>query len=603
MTLAPHETTGGARQRLTTVMSADICGYSRLAEVDDAAAVKTVEIVFAIFEKAVADHHGRVFNRAGDGFMAEFPSVANGVAAAQHFIADMRARDTVSPTNPNAKARVGLHVGDVSEQPDGDLLGHGVNIAARLQQEAPPNGIVISLHAVNLVRGKVDAEFRRRGPLALKNIDEPVVAFDVEQVTTLNTIRALKNALTRIRTRGLAPLLIAALFVLTYIVAYQWSSPQPKEPIPIATEIRLQGAAKNVTKASPDSIDERAVRMILQRLATSKHKTDRVIFSLIEANDLDSAIKQLETVYSAAAAKLNATERLEALLELGALCFENNPEKAEAFYQEALDLDPNNFEVHKRLGRLYMGQSAPDKGRHHFETALSFGAPSEEEKLLVEDHLTYVYLHKRETQKAIDEYHKLLQRAKALNSNLIISRIRTNLGISYAMAGKFPEAKDQLVLAMRQQKRYGYDDERARALSGMAFVTRSDEDLEGAYHYTREALEIEKSLGRVTGINENLMSLGELDLQLNRLHDAEIHFAEALRYAHEFNITNGVIISQIGLAVIDVRNGEPEKACTHILAAENADNGGLRYSETLRKNIRETECPFKPLQNELSDLQ
>ena len=139
------------RRRLTTVMAADICGYSRLAEANESAAIKTVEIIFAAFDSIVSAHHGRVFNRAGDGFLAEFPSAADGARAAMAFVNDIKSRDTISPNAPNAKVRVGLHVGDVADQPNGDLLGHGVNIAARLQSEAAPNGILVSLHAVNLV--------------------------------------------------------------------------------------------------------------------------------------------------------------------------------------------------------------------------------------------------------------------------------------------------------------------------------------------------------------------------------------------------------------------------------------------------------------------
>lgn len=184
-----------APRRLTTVVAADICGYSRLAEIDDDAAIRTVNFVRAAFERVVARRRGRLFHAAGDGFLAEFPSAGDGVLAALEFVADMKARDKLSPINPGAQVRAGVHAGDVIEQPDGDLLGHGVNIAARLQAEAEPNGVLVSLAAVNLVRDSVGAQFSRRGPLALRNIDEPVVAFDARPGKSESNWRRLSSRL------------------------------------------------------------------------------------------------------------------------------------------------------------------------------------------------------------------------------------------------------------------------------------------------------------------------------------------------------------------------------------------------------------------------
>jgi len=162
-------------------VATDICGFSRLAEHDETAALATVETIFRVFNEAVDRHRGRVFNRAGDGFLAEFPSAVDGVKASMAFVADIKARNTLSPGALGANVRVGIHVGDVQAKAGGDLMGHGVNVAARLQAEAEPNGILISLSAINLVRNEIDAGFRRRGPLLLRNMSEPVVAFDVDR--------------------------------------------------------------------------------------------------------------------------------------------------------------------------------------------------------------------------------------------------------------------------------------------------------------------------------------------------------------------------------------------------------------------------------------
>src|SRR5262249_52851284 len=111
----------GQSRKLAGIVSIDIAGYSRLAEANEAAALAAVEAVRARIGRAVAAHGGRLFSSAGDGFMLEFPTATGALGAAQ----DIAASD-------GPIVRIGVHLGEVYATESGDMLGHGVNIAARI---------------------------------------------------------------------------------------------------------------------------------------------------------------------------------------------------------------------------------------------------------------------------------------------------------------------------------------------------------------------------------------------------------------------------------------------------------------------------------------
>ncbi len=369
------------RRRLTTVMAADICGYSRLAEINEAAAVKTVEIVFAAFEKIVTQHHGRVFNRAGDGFFAEFPSAADGANAAVAFIDDIKARDTLSPNAPNAQVRVGVHVGDVVDQPNGDLLGHGVNIAARLQSEAEPNGVLISLHAVNLVRDKVDAQFRRRGPMALKNIDEPVVAFDISSSKNKTFLHKITLIASKIRALPKAYSIIFAFSIsallLNYLIAgnvIKKIADLNSETSPESYEEHTFTTAQEILRHKTRSKSEEDFHTnILNRLRLSDEKAKRDAFTLLTNRDYHAALKKLTVDYEDKKPSLSQNETISYLHLLGALSIDRRPDKAKDAYQEILKNNSEDFIAHVRLGEICYYQSNYDCANQSFSKALQIG--------------------------------------------------------------------------------------------------------------------------------------------------------------------------------------------------------------------------------------
>lgn len=158
------------QRKLATIMGIDVAGYSHAAEVDDGAAAEAIQRVRVALDEVIAPSNGRVFSTAGDGFMVEFPAAASGVAAARALLALVRERAL-------PRIRIGLHLGDVIVEQNGDLLGHGVNVAARLMQMAEPNTAVVSHAVQSQMRAAADVEFKPLGRVQLDKMSERVEVF------------------------------------------------------------------------------------------------------------------------------------------------------------------------------------------------------------------------------------------------------------------------------------------------------------------------------------------------------------------------------------------------------------------------------------------
>jgi adenylate cyclase len=166
------------RRKLAAIVALDAVGYSRLMERDESRTLAMLtEHRIERLEPTLAHHGGRLIKLIGDGALVEFASVVDALNAAIEF---QRAMSWANLDRPDERIafRIGIHVGDVIIDGD-DLYGDGMNIAARLEGQAPPGGIVVSGNARDAVVNRVSAEFRDLGSLKLKNIERPVQAFQV----------------------------------------------------------------------------------------------------------------------------------------------------------------------------------------------------------------------------------------------------------------------------------------------------------------------------------------------------------------------------------------------------------------------------------------
>src|SRR6516225_8149974 len=181
-------------RRLAAIVAADIAGYSRLMGEDEAGTAQALRENSAAADPLVARHSGRIVKTTGDGVLIEFGSVVGAVewALALQQLAAERNAGIVS--DRRMEWRIGIHLGDVLVEGD-DILGDGVNIAARLEGIAEPRGICISEDAFRQVRGKVDAEFTDIGEQSLKNIARPLRVYRIGRGATSDQVEAPSAAL------------------------------------------------------------------------------------------------------------------------------------------------------------------------------------------------------------------------------------------------------------------------------------------------------------------------------------------------------------------------------------------------------------------------
>jgi TolB-like protein/class 3 adenylate cyclase len=175
-------------RRLSAILAADVVGYSRLMGLDEVGTLNVLRGHRAVSNALVAKHGGRIVKTMGDGVLVEFPSVVDAVECAVAIQAVMTERNDGVPQDRRMLLRIGINLGDILIQGD-DILGDGVNIAARLESIAEPGGICISSSAYDQVRGKVAVEFTDLGEQSLKNITLPVRAYAVVREPLNQSIR------------------------------------------------------------------------------------------------------------------------------------------------------------------------------------------------------------------------------------------------------------------------------------------------------------------------------------------------------------------------------------------------------------------------------
>ena len=164
------------QRKLTTILAADAEGYSRMMDADEIRGLGALRAARSVFSKFIERHHGRIANTAGDGLIAEFPSVVEAVQCAIEVQRELggRSRDPGGAL----RFRIGVHLGDVMIDGD-DLLGEGVNLAARLQTMAEPGGILISQQVFDQVQHKLSVGFEYLGEKRPKNFAEDVAVYRV----------------------------------------------------------------------------------------------------------------------------------------------------------------------------------------------------------------------------------------------------------------------------------------------------------------------------------------------------------------------------------------------------------------------------------------
>ena len=168
-------------RKLAAILVSDIVGFSRLAGADEDRILARMRTLRSdLIDPTISVNRGRVVKRTGDGSIVEFRSVVDAVRCAIEMQQGLVERNAGLPPERRIEFRVGIHLGDVVEESDGDLMGDGVNIAARLEGIARPGAICLSEDAYRQVKGRLDLTVSDLGQTELKNIAEPIRVYSLE---------------------------------------------------------------------------------------------------------------------------------------------------------------------------------------------------------------------------------------------------------------------------------------------------------------------------------------------------------------------------------------------------------------------------------------
>src|SRR5271154_6050252 len=224
-------------RKLAAILCSDVVGYSRLAGADEDRILARLRALRSdLIDPTIAVHNGRVVKRTGDGSIVEFRSIVDAVRCAIEVQSAMVDRNAGVPEDRRIVFRIGIHLGDVVEENDGDLMGDGVNIAARLESIAAPGAICLSEDAYRQVIGRLDMAVTDLGPTQLKNIERPIRVYSLQvgvpaQAKPATGPKAPEKPPEPKPRAALLPL-IAGIVALVVIAAGAWYFLAGKRPAP-----------------------------------------------------------------------------------------------------------------------------------------------------------------------------------------------------------------------------------------------------------------------------------------------------------------------------------------------------------------------------------
>ena len=210
-------------RKIAAILVSDVVGYSQLAGADEDRTLSRLRGLRSdLIDPAVVAHHGRIVKRTGDGAIVEFRSVVDAVHCAVEIQRAMVERNAEVAPDKRIEFRIGIHLGDVVEESDGDLMGDGVNIAARLESICEPGAICLSEQAYWQVKGRLDLAVTDLGAIQLKNIAEPIRVYSLQVGTPAVAKPASAATASAPKQRSMLAPLIAGIAVLILVAGGVW---------------------------------------------------------------------------------------------------------------------------------------------------------------------------------------------------------------------------------------------------------------------------------------------------------------------------------------------------------------------------------------------
>jgi adenylate cyclase len=234
----------GETRKIAAILVADVVGYSRLAGADEDRTLARLRALRSdLIDPTIGLHHGRTVKLTGDGALVEFRSVVDAVRCAVEIQRGMIERNSGLPQEQRIEFRIGVHLGDVVEEADGDLMGDGVNIAARLERVAAPGAVCLSEDAYRQVAGRLDMEVTDLGPTQLKNIERSIRVYSLQVGVPAEAKPVTAGPLAPKRRSWLAPLAAAVAALLIILAGGVWWLLEAYRPTSVPTKAPTPNAS------------------------------------------------------------------------------------------------------------------------------------------------------------------------------------------------------------------------------------------------------------------------------------------------------------------------------------------------------------------------
>ncbi|MGZ5828325.1 MAG: adenylate/guanylate cyclase domain-containing protein [Xanthobacteraceae bacterium] len=260
------------KRKIAAILAADIAGYSRLVAEDEEETLRRLQAYREVVDDFITKASGRIFNTAGDAVLAEFASAVEAVRCAIDIQESLRTRNRAYPPSRQMSFRIGITIGDVVER-NGDLLGDGVNIAARLEGIAPVGGICVSRTVYEQVANKLSVQFADIGEQQVKNIPNPIHAFTVAMHGEGGQIVPPSAKAGSAKQKSSTPLIGALAGVVALLVAvfiyFEFIAPG-RAPISAATAPEQRTVAAAPSGSGPASTGPAALAPPLQATTPEK---------------------------------------------------------------------------------------------------------------------------------------------------------------------------------------------------------------------------------------------------------------------------------------------------------------------------------------------
>ena len=301
------------KRRLTCILATDAVGYSRLVNENEGNALRVLAAHRAVIDGIIAFHDGRIVSTAGDSVLAEFRSVVDAVRCAVEIQDALRTRNESLPEGQRMLFRIGINLGEVVVRGD-DLLGDGVNVAARLESLAQPGGILISSSVYDQITGKLDLGFQDIGEQALKNISRPIRAFRVSGAG--GTIRAEPPSRAEPKSAPSRGVMIGAIALVAVAGGAAWT--QGWIGGPRASSVEVAAADPVKTKLEADLAASEKRRVEAEKLARTADAAAASARAEAEAAarraraEADGVLIRAKAQAEAAAMRSQATQAQEA---------------------------------------------------------------------------------------------------------------------------------------------------------------------------------------------------------------------------------------------------------------------------------------------------